>query len=76
MQTQTRTNIVIDDRLMNEAMRLSGLATKKAVIEAALKLMIQISQQSEIRKLRGKVRWEGNLDESRRGRVGAGAVRL
>jgi Arc/MetJ family transcription regulator len=75
-QTHSRTNIVIDDRLISEAMRLSGLATKKAVIEAALKLLIQINQQSEIRKLRGKIRWEGNLDESRLGRISTGALHL
>ena len=76
MQTQTRTNIVINDKLMHEAMHLSGLATKKAVIEAALKLLIQINQQSEIRKLRGKIRWEGNLDESRLGRINTRALHI
>jgi Arc/MetJ family transcription regulator len=63
-----RTNIEIDDRLMREAMRHSGAQTKKATVEAALRLLIETHAQSAIRSLRGKVRWEGNLNESRRGR--------
>lgn len=64
-----RTNIEIDDRLMREAMRHSGAQTKKATVEAALRLLIETHAQSAIRSLRGKVRWEGNLNESRRGRI-------
>jgi Arc/MetJ family transcription regulator len=64
-----RTNIEIDDSLMQEAMRRSGSTTKRATVEAALKLLIQTRAQTGIRRLRGKVRWIGNLDESRRGRV-------
>jgi len=60
-----RTNIVIDDDLMNKAKRLSGLKTKKETIEEALKLLIAQREQSEIRKLRGKLKWEGNLEEMR-----------
>jgi len=60
-----RTNIVVDDQLMQEARRLSGLKTKKDVIEKALEAFIRLHKQSEIRKLRGKVQWEGNLDEMR-----------
>lgn len=63
-----RTNIVIDDELMDEAMKLSGLTTKKAVVEEALKLFLQIRRQGEIRKLKGKFKWEGDLDEMRRDR--------
>jgi Arc/MetJ family transcription regulator len=64
-----RTNIVIDDALMAEAMRLSGLKTKKAVVEEALKLFVQIKRQSDILRLRGKVHWEGDLEESRQSRT-------
>jgi Arc/MetJ family transcription regulator len=52
-----RTTIDIDDALMRKAMRLSGLATKKAVVEAALRLLIQTHSQVGIRRLRGKVKW-------------------
>jgi Arc/MetJ family transcription regulator len=64
-----RTNIDIDDRLMREAMRSSGARTKRAVVEEALRLLIQTRSQSGIRRLRGKVAWEGDLDASRPGRV-------
>lgn len=64
-----RTNIDIDDRLMREAMRSSGARTKRAVVEEALRLLIQTRSQSGIRRLRGKVSWEGDLNTSRLGRV-------
>ena len=64
-----RTNIDIDDSLMRQAMRHSGVRTKKAAVEAGLRLLVETHAQSAIRRLRGKVRWEGNLDASRRGRV-------
>ena len=64
-----RTNIEIDDSLMRQAMRLGETGTKKATVEAALRLFIQTRLQGGIRKLRGKVKWEGDLEESRRGRV-------
>jgi Arc/MetJ family transcription regulator len=64
-----RTNIDIDDRLMQEAMRSSGARTKRAVVEEALRLLIQTRSQSGIRRLRGKVSWEGDLNASRLGRV-------
>ncbi len=63
-----RTNIDIDDRLMSEAMRRSGAATKKPAVEAGLRLLVQTHSQTAIRRLRGKVRWEGDLNESRLGR--------
>jgi Arc/MetJ family transcription regulator len=63
-----RTNIVIDDNLMDEAMRLSGQTTKRAVVEEALQLLIKVKKQTGIRKLKGKIHWEGNLDEMRSGR--------
>ena len=64
-----RTNIDIDDRLMHEAMRKSGAPTKKAAVEEALKLLIQTRSQARIRRWRGKIEWEGDLNESRLGRV-------
>jgi len=64
-----RTNIDIDDRLMTEAMRRSGESTKKATVEAALRLLVQTHSQGAIRRLRGKVRWEGNLEQSRLSRI-------
>jgi Arc/MetJ family transcription regulator len=63
-----RTNIDIDDRLMREAMECSGAPTKKAAVEAGLRLLTQTFGQTSIRRLRGKVQWEGNLAESRKAR--------
>lgn len=62
---QMRTNIAIDDKLMNAALKTSGLSTKKEVVEEALKLLVQVKKQSRLKKLRGKLKWEGNLDEMR-----------
>lgn len=64
-----RTNIDIDDRLMRQAMRSSGARTKRAAVEEGLRLLIQTRGQKSIRRLRGKVTWEGDLDPSRVGRV-------
>ena len=63
-----RTNIEIDDQLMRQAMRSSGARTKRATVEAGLRLLVQVRGQAGIRRLRGKIRWEGHLDESRLGR--------
>ena len=63
-----RTNIVIDDDLMMDALKASGLKTKKEAVEQGLKLLVQRSQQQEIRKLRGRIKWEGDLDEMRGGK--------
>jgi Arc/MetJ family transcription regulator len=64
-----RTNIDIDDRLMRQAMRSSGARTKRAAVEEGLRLLIQTRGQKSIRRLRGKVAWEGDLETSRLGRV-------
>jgi Arc/MetJ family transcription regulator len=64
-----RTNIVIDDKLIEQAMDVSGLPTKRATVEAGLRLLIQVKGQTGIRRLRGKVKWEGDLAEMRAGRV-------
>jgi len=60
-----RTNIVINDNLMNEALQLTDFKTKKAVVEEGLKLLVQLKKQEKIKSLRGKLRWEGNLEEMR-----------
>ena len=63
-----RTNIDIDDALMAEAQKVSGHATKKQTVEEALRLMIRLRRQQDVRLARGKYRWRGNLDRSRKGR--------
>lgn len=60
-----RTNIVIDDDLMNEALKVTGLSTKREAVERGLRLLVLQNKQQEIRKLRGKLKWEGDLDEMR-----------
>lgn len=60
-----RTNIVIDDKLMADALKATGLQTKKEAVELGLKLLVKRQKQQDIRNLRGKVTWEGNLDEMR-----------
>ena len=60
-----RTNIDIDDRLTRQAMRTSGARTKRAVVQEALRLLVQTRGQGGIRRLRGKVAWEGDLNASR-----------
>ena len=64
-----RTNIDIDDRLMQQAMRCSDARTKRGVVEEALRLLIRTRNQGTLRRLRGKVTWEGDLNASRLGRV-------
>ena len=60
-----RANIDIDDRLMRRAMRSCGARTKKATVEAGLKLLAETHAQSSIRRLRGKINWHGDLNQSR-----------
>ena len=60
-----RTNIVIDDNLMAEAIKLSQLKTKKAVVETGLRLLIQIKKQEQIKSLRGKLKWDDDLEKMR-----------
>ncbi len=67
-EPRLRTNIEIDDRLMEKAQRLSGLRTKRAVVEAGLQILVRLKEQEEILRLAGKVHWEGDLDQSRQGR--------
>jgi Arc/MetJ family transcription regulator len=60
-----RTNIVIDDSLMSDALKATGLKTKKEAVEQGLKLLVKRNKQRDIRKFRGKLSWEGDLDEMR-----------
>lgn len=60
-----RTNIVIDDDLMEEAMKVSGIKTKKEAVQEGLKLLIQLKKQERIRELRGKLEWKGDLEQMR-----------
>lgn len=60
-----RTNIEIDESLIKEAMKASGLTTKKATVEEGLRLIIALKKQEGIKSLRGKVKWEGDLDKMR-----------
>jgi Arc/MetJ family transcription regulator len=61
-----RTNIVIDDKLMSVAIKTSGLSTKKEVVEEALKLLVKVKNQSKLKNLRGKLKWDGDLDDMRK----------
>ena len=60
-----RTNIVIEDSLMQDALRLTGLKTKREAVEEGLKILIKFKKQEEIRRFRGKLNWQGDLDEMR-----------
>jgi len=60
-----RTNIVIDDKLMGEALKATGLTTKKEAVELGLKTLIRLKKQEKIRKFKGKLSWEGDLSEMR-----------
>lgn len=60
-----RTNIVIDDKLMADAMRATGLKTKRAVVELGLRRLVMLNAQARIRELRGTVHWEGDLRKMR-----------
>lgn len=60
-----RTNIEIDENLMEEAMNASGFSTKKATVEEGLRLIVRLKKQERIKEYRGKLKWEGNLDKMR-----------
>lgn len=67
-ETGMRTNIVIDDKLMKDALRATGAKTKREVVERGLKILVDLRKQEQARLLRGKIKWEGDLDEMRTGR--------
>ena len=65
LEKKMRTNIVIDDKLMSVALKTSGLNTKKEVVEEALRLLVKVKNQNKLKKFRGKLRWEGDLNKMR-----------
>ena len=60
-----RTNIVIDDELMADVLQLTGLKTKREAVELGLKTLVNLKKQEKIRQFRGKLPWQGDLDEMR-----------
>jgi len=60
-----RTNILIDDKLMRDTLRATGLKTKREAVEQGLRTLLRLSKQAEIRKLRGKLDWQGDLNAMR-----------
>ncbi len=60
-----RTNIVIDDKLMADALKATGLQTKKEAVEEGLKTLIRLNKQAGLRTLKGKLKWEGDLEDMR-----------
>lgn len=61
-----QTNVVIDDTLMERALMLSGLQSQREAIEEGLRLLVRLKEQERLRTVRGKLRWEGDLDAMRR----------
>ncbi len=66
-----RTNIVLDDKLVERAQKLTGIKTKREVIHEALRTLILLREQGGIRTVRGKLKWEGDLNEQRSSRIQA-----
>ena len=62
-----RTNIVIDDKLMKDTLKATGLKTKREAVELGLRTLLRLQQQEEIRRFRGKLDWQGDLDALRTG---------
>jgi len=61
-----RTNIVIDDKLMRDTLRATGLKTKREAVDQGLRLLLRLNRQAQLRSIRGKMHWQRNLDEMRR----------
>jgi Arc/MetJ family transcription regulator len=64
-----RTNIMLDENLIERAQKLTGIKTKREVVQEALRTLILLREQAEVRQFRGKLKWEGDLDEMRQARV-------
>ena len=64
-----RTNIVLDDKLVERAQKLTGIKTRREVVQEALRTLILLREQAEIRGLRGTLKWEGNLHDQRLSRI-------
>ncbi len=60
-----RTNIVIDDKLMDDALKATGLKTKKEAVELGLKTLIKLKKQEGIKAFKGRLKWEGDLEDMR-----------
>ena len=60
-----RTNIVIDDKLMKDVLRLTGAKTKREAVELGLQTLVRLNRQAQARQYKGKLKWEGNLDDMR-----------
>ena len=65
-----RTNIVLDEDLVEQAKSLTGIKTTRALVDEALRVLIQLRQQGQVRRLRGQLHWEGDLAALREGRAG------
>ena len=61
-----RTNIDIDEKLIRDTLKATGLRTKREVVELALKELLRVRRQSEMKQLRGKFHWQGDLEKMRR----------
>jgi len=70
MEVGMRTNIVLDERLVSKGLRITGLKTRRALVDFALRELVRRRQQRAILNLRGQVKWEGNLNHLRQGRIG------
>jgi Arc/MetJ family transcription regulator len=66
-----RTNVVLDETLVERAKALTGIKTTRAVVDEALRMFIQLREQGEVRDLRGRLRWEGALAALRESRAAA-----
>jgi len=64
-----RTNIVLDEALVEKAQELTGIKTKRAIVDEALRMLIRLHEQAEVRQLRGQLRWEGDIDAARLVRI-------
>ncbi|MFT4603481.1 MAG: Arc/MetJ family transcription regulator [Rhodothermales bacterium] len=63
--SHVRTNIVIDDALMSKALQITGLRTKREAVELGLRTLVRLGEQASLRELRGKLSWDGDLDDMR-----------
>jgi Arc/MetJ family transcription regulator len=69
VKVMTRTNIVIDDKLVETGLKITGLRTRRALVDYALRELIRRGSQKKILELQGKIQWEGDLSAMRQGRV-------
>lgn len=60
-----RTNIVIDDKLMDDALKATGVQTKREAVELGLRMLIKLKKQEGLKAFRGRLKWEGDLEEMR-----------